>query len=224
MKRIDRMRILLVVVLLVLAATQLVLSGCAAPNDAPGTTGTKTEEQPGSDAAVSTQDAGTPDGDVGTPDGSSLEDPANAPSTITVRLYWVEAGENALGVERTLPYTQAVATASVTALLAGPTTAEQATWPAVSSAIPAGTRLLGLTVADGIARVDLSREFESGGGTFSVTARLAQVVYTLDQFPTIDAVEFSVEGVRVEMFSGEGLILEGPQTLDDYDQLLPIDA
>lgn len=162
--------------------------------------------------------------DIVTDDGSGTGEGPNAPTTITVRLYWVEAGENALGVERTLPYTQAVATAALNALLAGPTPEELATWPAISTAIPTGTKLNGVSVANGVAKVDFSSEFESGGGTFSVTARLAQVVYTLDQFPTVDAVEFYIDGVKVEMFSGEGLILDGPQTLDDYDDLLPIDA
>lgn len=143
---------------------------------------------------------------------------------MTVMLYWVSAGENALGVQRELPASEAVATAAIEALIAGPTDQELTTWPAISSAIPAGTRLLGLTVADGIAKIDLSSEFESGGGTFGVTARLAQVVYTLDQFPTIDSVEFYIEGKKVTIFSSEGLELNRPQTLDDYDQLLPIDA
>lgn len=143
---------------------------------------------------------------------------------MTVMLYWVSAGENALGVQRTVPGSEAVASAAIEALLAGPTDAELTTWPAISSAIPDDTKLLGLTVADGIAKIDLSREFESGGGTFSVTSRLAQVVYTLDQLPTIDAVEFYIEGEKVTVFSGEGLMLDGPQTLDDYDELLPIDA
>lgn len=146
------------------------------------------------------------------------------PATITVKLYWVEAGENALAIERTLPYTQAVATAAVKALIVGPTTQEKSTWPAISSAIPADTRLLGIKIADGVAKVDLSKEFESGGGTFSMTARLAQVVYTLDQFPTVDAVEFYIEGKKVQMFSGEGILLDGPQRLDDFDRLIPIDA
>jgi spore germination protein GerM len=143
---------------------------------------------------------------------------------MTVRLAWVEAGENALGVERSVPYSPAVATAAMNALLAGPTLEEQATWPAISTAIPAGTKLLGLTIEGGIAKVDLSKEFESGGGTFSVTARLAQVVYTLTQFPSVTGVEFYVEGQKVEMFSSEGLILDGPQTIDDYANLLPMDA
>lgn len=164
----------------------------------------------------------TPDETPADPEPSEPEpEPAE---DMTVMLYWVSAGENALGVQRTVSGSDAVAAAAIEALLAGPTDAEMTTWPAISSAIPEDTELLGLTVADGIAKIDLSREFESGGGSFSVTSRLAQVVYTLDQFPTIDAVEFYIEGEKVSVFSGEGLMLDGPQTLDDYDELLPIDA
>ena len=164
------------------------------------------------------------------PDGET--EPLEPTETVTpepqddmeVTLYWVSAGENALGVKRTLPGTDAVAKATLEALIAGPTDAEKTTWPAISSAIPEGTRLLGVTIDGGIAKVDFSEEFESGGGTFSVTSRLAQVVYTLEQFPTVDGVEFYIEGARAVEFSSEGLILDKPQTLDDFDELLPIDA
>jgi spore germination protein GerM len=166
----------------------------------------------------------TPEAPTGTPETPVPEPEPEPAGEMTVMLYWVSAGENALGVQRTLPESEAIATAAVEALIAGPTDAELTTWPAISSSIPAGTRLLGLTVADGIAKIDLSDEFERGGGTFSVTSRLAQVVYTLDQFPTIDAVEFYIEGTKVTTFSSEGLELDGPQTLDDFDGLLPIDA
>ncbi|MDY0341363.1 MAG: GerMN domain-containing protein [Coriobacteriia bacterium] len=158
---------------------------------------------------------------------SEITTPEPDPETageMSVTLYWVSAGESALGVARTLPESKAAATAAIEALIAGPTAAELTTWPAVSSSIPEGTRLLGLTVTDGIAKIDLSREFESDGGSFGMISRLAQVVYTLDQFPTIDAVEFYIEGDRATVFSNEGLTLDRPQTLDDYARLLPIDA
>jgi germination protein M len=196
--------------------------------------GCKKTEDNGEETPVA-EDTGTPpaeetaadDSGVTPPDatdGSAEEPPTNPPATLTVSLYWVEAGENSLGVQRTIPYTQAVATATMKELLGGLNAQEKTTWPALSSAIPAGTKLLGITVANGVAKVDLSKELESGGGTFSVTARLAQVIYTLDQFPTIDSVEFYIEGVKVEMFSSEGLILDGPQKADDDYDLLPIDA
>lgn len=204
------------------------IGGCEKEKDTP-------ENPIATDEAVFEDDAGsggkTGDGDGGVPllpanatDGSAPAAAPNAPTTLTVRLAWVEAGENALSVERSIPYTQAVATAAMSALLAGPTPEEQAAWPAIGTAIPAGTRLLGLSVSNGVAKVDLSGEFASGGGSFSVTARLAQVVYTLTQFSTIQSVEFYMEGVRIEMFSAEGLLLEGPQTIEDYQQLLPMDA
>lgn len=189
----------------------LALPGCS-PGEESATESSKAgdDEQSGDATTDGADDASAPD--------------AEAPEELTVRLYFSSAGENAMGIERTIPYTQAVATASMEELLEGPTDAELTTWPALSTQIPEGTELLGLTIEDGVARVDLSGEYASGGGTFSMTARLAQVVYTLCEFDSVDAVEFYLDGEPVEVFSHEGIILDGPQTPEDYHDLLPIDA
>ncbi len=79
-------------------------------------------------------------------------------------------------------------------LFKGPTAAESNSVPAITSTIPDNTLLLGVTLTDGVATVDLSREFESGGGSFSMSGRLAQVVYTLTQFPEIESVAFELDG------------------------------
>lgn len=217
MKRTAFVRTTTLLVLLAMLVAIPALGGC--DND---------KETPETPVATGEADTAGQDGEQALPanaeDGSGPAASPNAPLTMTVRLAWVSTGENALGIERTVPYSEAVATAAMNALLAGPTAEEQATWPAISSAIPAGTELLGLKVENGIAMVDLSEEFESGGGTFSVTARIAQVVYTLTQFPTVQGVEFYIEGTKVEMFSTEGLILDGPQTIDDVQHTLPMDA
>ena len=75
---------------------------------------------------------------------------------------------------------------------------------------PSGTELLGLSIKDGIATVDLSGEFESGGGSASQIGRLGQVVFTLTQFSSIDSVAFRVDGRPVTVFGSEGIVLEGP--------------
>jgi hypothetical protein len=152
--------------------------------------------------------------------------PSVAPGATTiVRAYFFLGGE--LGTEglvpvlREVPKTRAVATAAMHALLAGPTSTESGERE-ITSAVPAGSRLLGLRVENGIATVDLSREFESGGGSMSIFVRLGQVVYTLTQFPTVDNVLFEIEGQPVTVFSSEGIVLDGPIGRDAYADQLPV--
>ena len=113
------------------------------------------------------------------------------------------------------------ATTAMQALIAGPTGGEAASVPGVSSAVPAATRLLGIGVTGGIATVDLSGEFVSGGGTLSMTARLAQVVFTLTQFSTVDGVRFEIDGVPTTVFGGEGIVVDDPATRHGFMDLAP---
>ena len=106
-------------------------------------------------------------------------------------------------------------------LLEGPSPDETTGTPMISTAIPAATSLLGVTVDGGVATVDLSGEYDDGGGSFGMFARLAQVVYTLTRLPDVDEVAFSVDGELVTTFSSEGIELDGPQQRDDYYDLLP---
>lgn len=161
----------------------------------------------------------------GQPSASPAASPSPSPGeTTVVRAYFFLGGD--LGSEglvpllRDVPRTPAVGTAAVNQLLAGPTAAESAL-RVITSAVPAGSRLLGLTIESGVATVDLSSEFESGGGSMSISVRLAQVVYTLTQFPTVQSVLFEIEGRPVTVFSSEGLILDGPVGRADYEELLP---
>jgi germination protein M len=122
-------------------------------------------------------------------------------------------------VERRRQKTEGIGAAALEALLAGPVDREAN--GDVQTAIPEGTRLLGLDIDDGIATVDLSAEFESGGGSLSMQMRLAQVVYTLTQFPTVKGVLFRLDGEPVDVFSGEGIVLDHPVSRRDYEEFLP---
>jgi len=148
----------------------------------------------------------------------------DAGETTVVRAYFYLGGElgsaGLVPLLREVPRTPAVGTAAMNALLAGPTASESGE-RTITSAVPAGSRLLGLTIEDGIATVDLSSEFESGGGSMSISVRLGQVVYTLTQFPTVQSVRFEIEGRPVTVFSSEGLILDDPVGRANYEDLLP---
>jgi len=154
---------------------------------------------------------------------STLSTGGSSTSEGTARLItyqvWFTRGESLFMVKRTQEATPRIGTAAMESLIAGPDTQEQAA--AVGSQIPAGTQLLGLNVDNGVATVDLTSEFESGGGSASMNMRIAQVVYTLTQFPTVKGVLFQLDGQRVDVLGGEGVIVDQPVTRKDYRSLLP---
>ncbi len=178
-------------------------------------------------------------GPVATPAATPVPSPATDPATPSVtatpapatderslvRAYFHLAAEDGttglVPVLREIPATPAVARAALTALIEGPIGSERTAFQPISTAIPAGTRLLDVAIADGVATVDLSREFESGGGSSSTFGRLGQVVYTLTQFPTVTSVQFRIEGRPVTVFGSEGIVIDGPMTRDDFVDLLP---
>jgi hypothetical protein len=132
---------------------------------------------------------------------------------------WFARGERLVPVARTHEPTAGVATAAINAMLAGPTRAERKS--RLRTAVPTDTRLLGISLTNGIATVDLTSEYQSGGGSLSMQMRLAQVVYTVTQFPTVKAVLFQLDGAPVNVFSGEGIILDHPVGRTDYKDLAP---
>ena len=132
---------------------------------------------------------------------------------------WFARGEQITPVARARGKSPAVATAAVTALLEGPTQAERKA--GLTSAVPPDTGLLGISIENGVATVDLTSEFQSGGGSLSMQLRLAQVVYTLTQFPTVKAVRFQLDGEPVNVFSDQGIVLDHPVGRSDYKDLAP---
>lgn len=108
-----------------------------------------------------------------------------------------------------------IAAGAVEALLDGPTTDDQAL--GMASAIPEATELLGLNIVDTLATVDLSGEFGSGGGSLSMNARVAQVVYTVTQFPSVRGVRIHIDGEADTALGGEGLPLDHTFTRADFE-------
>jgi hypothetical protein len=146
------------------------------------------------------------------------EQTGTRPSKLSLEV-WFSRDNGLVAVRRTHPPTQLVATAAMNALLDGPTAAERSA--GLSSAVPPGTRLLGIAIHNGLATVDLTSEYQSGGGALSMQTRLGQVVYTLTQFPTVQKVRFRLDGSPVNVFSSEGIVLAHPAGRSDYADLLP---
>ena len=123
-----------------------------------------------------------------------------------------------LPVAREAKPTLAVARAAMEQLLAGPTKGEQDGIPAISTAIPPGVRLLGLTISEDIAVVDLSSEFGATDDSAAIAQRAAQVVFTLSRFDSVAEVLFRQDGEPVPIQTGDGPLVTRPVGIDDYLQ------
>lgn len=138
----------------------------------------------------------------------------------TVVAVYLMRGDKLGVAHRTLGPGPAVLKGALEELLKGPTAPDRAA--GLTTNIPEGTTLRGVSISDGTATVDLSKTFESGGGSLSMFSRLAQVTFTATQFPTVQRVKLRLDGKDVSSFSSEGLLL--PDTLtraDTGEDILP---
>jgi germination protein M len=137
-----------------------------------------------------------------------------APAGSTVVPYFIEGDQVAAGEPVETPE-RGVAAAALRAVLDGPNGRELAA--GLTTAVPPDTRLLDLTIADGLARVDLSGHFREGEGAPATRQRLAQVVYTLTQFPTVQRVRVRIDGHTVSPL-GDVKLDRGLRRADFEDQ------
>jgi Sporulation and spore germination/Immunoglobulin-like domain of bacterial spore germination len=140
---------------------------------------------------------------------SSSSTSATVPGTVPSRMrleVWLERSGRLWPVVRSVRVTPAVVGAAVSGLLAGPTRTDAA--DGVRSAVPTGTQLLGISLHGGVATVDLTSEFDAGNAARERLS-LAQLVYSVTQFPTVHALRLHLNGQPVTAFA-DGLVLPDP--------------
>jgi hypothetical protein len=148
---------------------------------------------------------------------TSSGQPSPSPTRVVGLQVWLVRSGKLFVTQRTEPYGPAVGTAALDALLSGPSAAEHTA--GLRSAIPAGTTLLGLKIAGGTATVDFSSAFGSAATASTMPARLAQVVYTITQFPTVTRVRFKIDGQGPTVIGG--VPVQSAQTRALYGSYLP---
>ncbi len=188
------------------------------------TTATTPATSPGPDTTtppVSTSTVVTDSTPTTTVPGTPTTAGPTQPRAATITVFFLNDSGEAIPTTRPTT-TSAVARAALDALIAGPDAPEHAA--GLSTEFPADSLVLGVAVSSGLARVDMSREFEAGGGSASVLGRLAQLVYTLTEFDSIDRVQLLLDGESIEYFSGEGVLVGSPLTRSDFTGAVPIGA
>ena len=134
--------------------------------------------------------------------------PFDSPETQQVELYFADDFAELHRTLRSIPRTQAIATAALQELIWGidptslagfstalPSPEEVLTYPGREPTWGPRVTLRGLVIKDGVATADFSQEIRAyGGGAARVGTLIGQVEATLMQFPTIQEVRITVEG------------------------------
>lgn len=122
------------------------------------------------------------------------------PSTATATLYFGDKEAMYLvPVERQITKgTETLETAIINELIRGPLDS------GLSRTVPAETKLLSVSVLDGTAYVNFSKEFKTKhwGGSSGETITIYSVVNSLGKLPGIQKVQFLLEGQKVESIFG----------------------
>lgn len=105
---------------------------------------------------------------------------------------------------------------AVNALVLGPKSTEKA--KGVYTEIPAGTNVIYIKEFPDKAIVNLSQEFEKGGGTDSLYKRLYQLIKTARQNSNGLPVYLYIEGQRADIIGGEGIMLSQPLSDRSLDE------
>lgn len=99
-------------------------------------------------------------------------------------------------------------------LLKGPNAKEVAL--GIYTEIPRTTKLLAISNINGKMYIDLSSEFEQGGGTDGLYKRLYQLIKTVNKnIP--DKVYLKINGQEAEVIGGEGIMITQPLTPSSLD-------
>lgn len=141
---------------------------------------------------------------AGTTDTVTTVDPGG---TTDVRVYWLRDGK-VWPALREIEDTEEVARAALEELLAAPTADEEAELQ-LTTAIPEGTTLEVVAIEDRVAEVELSNELPE--------EPLAQVVYTVTQFPTVDSVTIQGRSYARDDFETltPAILVESPLSFEE---------
>jgi Immunoglobulin-like domain of bacterial spore germination/Sporulation and spore germination len=203
--------------ILMIVGVSLLAVGCGTPSS--GSLGPVPTTTAGASTPASPPASGAASGTASAAASPSGQRPTATPAPareIGVQT-WFSRNGKLFVTQRSVPVTAGVGRGALDRLLTGPSAAENAA--GLRTQIPAGTTLRGLRISAGIATADLSSSFESAASPSAMPLRIAQVVYTLTQFPTVTGVRFVIDGQGKTVVGG--VPVQSPQTRAMYGGYLP---
>lgn len=137
--------------------------------------------------------------DNGTGEGVSAN--SNDKNSLLMTLYYRDTDGLLIPVTRNVTKQEGLAKAAINGLVNEPVTREQLDYYGLYPVLPQGTKIKGMTIKNGSAVIDFSKEFMNLGTKEDEQLAVTSVVYTLTGFKTISDVSIRVDGRTVNTLS-----------------------
>ncbi|HKJ86304.1 MAG TPA: GerMN domain-containing protein [Spirochaetia bacterium] len=141
------------------------------------------------------------------------------PNRLMAGLYFIRVTDDGRTypqrVVRPVYYATSPLTETIEALISGPS-GDQLD-EGLLNLIPEGTRLISAHVQAGTAFLNFNQSFRFNPlGAEGTVAQLLQVIYSSTEFPTVERVQFLVEGEEVDYLGGDGIYIGEPLGRDAF--------
>lgn len=137
----------------------------------------------------------------------------------TVEVYFLALDSNSNGiykkVQREVPDTPDKFEYAISELLKGPNIVEKSL--GAYSEIPKSTKLLDIKRSEGKIVIDLSSDFQYGGGTDSIYSRMMQLIKTSLANSDNSKIYLYLDGKQITSIGGEGIMITQPLTEKSLD-------
>jgi len=127
----------------------------------------------------------------------------------TVKIFILDKSGNLRSVNRTCDASKenSCLEYAIRELLSAPSQWEKS--KGFASEIPQGTKLISIRESAGAVQIDLSSEFETGGGAESTYLRIKQLIKTVNANSSVPAYLY-IKGKQANVIGGEGVMLKQP--------------
>ncbi len=131
----------------------------------------------------------------------------------TFPLYFLRIRDNGEVIletqSRGIRFVDSPLTATLQALIAGPV--DQEASQGFLSFIPRNSQLISASIRNGVAFLNFNEDFRFNDyGAEGQRAQLKQIIYTATEFPTVEQVQFLIEGQVVNYLGGDGVFVGAP--------------
>ncbi|TCO69855.1 GerMN domain-containing protein [Marinisporobacter balticus] len=126
----------------------------------------------------------------------SFDDTQNDDTLRNTVLYYKDEKGFLVPVMKKLPWTEGrgIAKTALRAIVDSPTNKKDIEEIGLLPVIPANTEIKGMSIREGLCKVDFSSDFLNYFSKEEEAALVKAVVYTLTEFPTIDCVQIMIDG------------------------------